>query len=96
MPFLECDPVLVKQVFHNLLSNAMKFTRPRERAVIEVGALAQDGRPVVFVRDNGVGFSMNYADKLFWVFQRLHRAQDFEGSGVGLAWWESPAIQTLA
>jgi len=85
LPFVECDPALMKQVFVNLLSNAVKFTRPRKPAVIEVGATQQDGRPVVFVRDNGVGFSMKYANKLFGVFQRLHRAEDFEGTGVGLA-----------
>ncbi len=85
LPFVECDPALMKQVFANLLSNAVKFTRPRPQAVIEVGAKTQDGQPVVFVRDNGVGFSMKYADKLFGVFQRLHRQEDFEGTGVGLA-----------
>jgi len=85
LPFVECDPALMKQAFANLISNAVKFTRPRKPAVIEVGATYQDGRPVVFVRDNGVGFSMKYADKLFGVFQRLHRAEDFEGTGVGLA-----------
>lgn len=85
LPFVECDPSLMKQVFANLLSNAVKFTRPRETAVIEVGTERQDSTQVVFVRDNGVGFSMKYADKLFGVFQRLHRPEDFEGTGVGLA-----------
>jgi PAS domain S-box-containing protein len=85
LPFVECDPALLKQVFANLLSNAVKFTRPRQRAVVEVGATMQDGSPVTFVRDNGVGFSMKYADKLFGIFQRLHRQEDFEGTGVGLA-----------
>ncbi len=75
----------MKQVFANLLSNAVKYTRPRERAVIEVGTTAQNGRPEIFVRDNGVGFNMKHADKLFGVFQRLHRPEDFEGPGVGLA-----------
>jgi light-regulated signal transduction histidine kinase (bacteriophytochrome) len=85
LPFVECDPALMKQVFLNLLSNAVKFTRPRPQAVIEVGQKDENGSSVVFVRDNGVGFNMKYADKLFGVFQRLHRAEDFEGTGVGLA-----------
>ena len=85
LPFVECDLALIKQVFANLLSNAVKFTRPRKPAVIEVGATSDGGSPVVFVRDNGVGFSMKYANKLFGVFQRLHRTEDFEGTGVGLA-----------
>jgi PAS domain S-box-containing protein len=85
LPFVECDPALMKQVFVNLLSNAVKFTRPRRPAVIEVGAVQQNGQPVIQVRDNGVGFSMKYAEKLFGVFQRLHRTEDFEGTGVGLA-----------
>lgn len=85
LPFVECDPGLMKQVFVNLLSNAVKFTRPRNPALIELGATSDGGRPVIFVRDNGVGFSMKYANKLFGVFQRLHRKEDFEGTGVGLA-----------
>ncbi len=85
LPFVECDPGLMKQVFANLLANAVKFTRPRHPAIIEIGTDTHEGRPVIFVRDNGVGFSMRYANKLFGVFQRLHRAEDFEGTGVGLA-----------
>jgi PAS domain S-box-containing protein len=85
LPFVECDPTLLKQVFVNLLSNAVKYTRPRDPAVIEVGSVPDNGHPAIFVRDNGVGFSMKYADKLFGVFQRLHRAEDFEGTGIGLA-----------
>ena len=85
LPFVECDPGLLKQVFANLLSNAVKFTRPRAQGVIEVGAERRDGRSTLFVRDNGVGFSMKYAEKLFGVFQRLHRQEDFEGTGIGLA-----------
>jgi signal transduction histidine kinase len=85
LPFVECDPALMKQVFVNLLSNALKYSRPRQRAVIEVGISQQNGERAVFVRDNGVGFNMKYADKLFGVFQRLHRPEDFEGTGVGLA-----------
>jgi signal transduction histidine kinase/CHASE3 domain sensor protein len=85
LPFVECDPTLIRQVFQNLISNALKYSRPRAHAVIEIGQMEKAGQPVIFVRDNGVGFSMKYADKLFGVFQRLHRAEDFEGTGVGLA-----------
>jgi light-regulated signal transduction histidine kinase (bacteriophytochrome) len=85
LPLLECDSALVKQVFLNLLANGLKFTRPRTQAVIEVGQTANSRTPILFVRDNGVGFNMQYAGKLFGVFQRLHRAEDFEGTGVGLA-----------
>jgi light-regulated signal transduction histidine kinase (bacteriophytochrome) len=85
LPYVECDTALMQQVFQNLLSNALKFTRPRSHAVIEIGQQQQDGKAVIYVRDNGVGFSMKYSDKLFGVFQRLHRAEDFEGTGVGLA-----------
>jgi PAS domain S-box-containing protein len=80
-----CDPGLMRQVFFNLLSNALKFTSGRETAVIEIGEISSDGQRVIFVRDNGVGFDMKYADKLFQVFQRLHREEEFEGTGVGLA-----------
>ncbi|MDQ3207169.1 MAG: ATP-binding protein [Gemmatimonadota bacterium] len=85
LPTVECDPGLMKIVLTNLLSNAIKYTRPREVATIEVGCTVSDGWDTIFVRDNGVGFNMKYADKLFGVFQRLHRADQFEGSGVGLA-----------
>ena len=85
LPTVECDPGLMKIVLTNLLSNAIKYTRPREVAIIEVGCTVSDGQCTVFVRDNGVGFNMKYADKLFGVFQRLHRADQFEGTGVGLA-----------
>ncbi|MFZ1158359.1 MAG: ATP-binding protein, partial [Candidatus Sulfotelmatobacter sp.] len=85
LPVMECDPTLVRQVFQNLLHNALKYSRPRSPAVIEIGQTEKNGQPVIFVRDNGVGFSMKYADKLFGVFQRLHRAEEFEGTGVGLA-----------
>ena len=86
LPVVECDPVLVKQVFQNLLANALKFTRPRAHAIIEVGhsKKEEDGQTVFMVRDNGIGFNMKYVDKLFGVFQRLHRAEDFEGTGIGL------------
>jgi len=85
LPPAECDPILVKQVFQNLIANALKFTRTRERAVIEIGGRGEDGQTEIFVRDNGVGFDMKYKDKLFGVFQRLHKAEDFEGTGIGLA-----------
>jgi len=81
----QCDPGLMKQVFVNLLSNALKYTRPRDPAVVEVGQTTGKDEPVVFIRDNGVGFDMQHAGKLFGVFQRLHKARDFEGTGVGLA-----------
>jgi signal transduction histidine kinase len=86
LPEVECDAVLVKQVFQNLLANALKFTRPRTHAVIEVSyeEKNEDGGPVFMVRDNGVGFSMKYVDNLFGVFQRLHTAEEFEGTGIGL------------
>ncbi|HYL74056.1 MAG TPA: PAS domain S-box protein [Bryobacteraceae bacterium] len=85
LPVADCDPTLARQVFANLLANAVKFTRPRLRAVIEIGHEMSGGQSVLFVRDNGVGFNMKYADKLFGVFQRLHRREDFEGTGIGLA-----------
>jgi signal transduction histidine kinase len=85
LPEVECDAVLVKQVFQNLLANALKFTRPRAHAVIEVSyEKNEDGGPVFMVRDNGVGFSMKYIDNLFGVFQRLHSTEEFEGTGIGL------------
>lgn len=80
-----CDPGLMRQVFFNLLSNALKFTGHREKAVIEIGEIRNQGDPLIFVRDNGVGFDMKYADKLFQAFQRLHPEEEFEGTGVGLA-----------
>jgi PAS domain S-box-containing protein len=85
LPTAVCDPGLMRIVFTNLASNALKYTRPRARATVEIGCTLHDGRPTIFVRDNGVGFNMKYADKLFGVFQRLHRSEEFEGTGVGLA-----------
>src|ERR1700722_17755265 len=87
LPPVECDPVLVKQVFQNLLANALKFTRARTPAIIHISHQENTdaGQPVLVVRDNGIGFDMKYVDKLFGVFQRLHRPEDFEGTGIGLA-----------
>ena len=100
LPPCEADPSLLKQVWLNLLSNALKYTRKREAARIEIGCEARprpaaggpgEGHPrtgaeaVYFVVDNGAGFDMRYADKLFGVFQRLHRAAEYDGTGVGLA-----------
>ncbi len=84
-PPVECDPVLVKQVFQNLIANALKFTRTRQQAIIEISHRQENGERVIAIRDNGVGFNMKYQDKLFGVFQRLHRVEDFEGTGIGLA-----------
>ena len=99
LPVVDCDPVLVKQIFQNLLANALKFTGPRGAsagkagvgkpssaapAVIEVSSTEEDGQLVFMVRDNGIGFNMKYVDKLFGVFQRLHSAEEFEGTGIGL------------
>lgn len=85
LPAARCDPALVKILFTNLLTNALKFTRRLPTAVIEVGSDTQDGKTVFRVCDNGVGFNMEYADKLFGIFQRLHSTEEFEGTGIGLA-----------
>jgi signal transduction histidine kinase len=86
LPTVPGDPSMLQLVFTNLMSNALKYSRTRENAVIEVGT--RDGSSsefVVYVKDNGVGFDMTYANRLFGVFQRLHRSEDFEGTGIGLA-----------
>lgn len=85
LPEVEADPVLLRQVFANLFSNAVKFTRKQPSPRIEVGSRFQSGKTVVFVKDNGTGFDPRYADKLFGVFQRLHRQDEYEGTGIGLA-----------
>jgi len=85
LPDVNCDSTLMRQVLRNLISNAVKFTSTREKAIIEIGHRMENSEPMFYVRDNGVGFNMKYADKLFGVFQRLHLQEDFEGTGVGLA-----------
>jgi signal transduction histidine kinase len=86
LPTVNGDASMLRIVLTNLIYNALKFTRPREQARIEIGSLpGEDAEAVIYVRDNGVGFDMTYADKLFSVFQRLHRADEFEGTGIGLA-----------
>jgi len=86
LPVVQADPGLIGQVLSNLLINAIKYSRERNPAKIEIKCEAETpGETVVFVRDNGVGFDMKYADRLFGVFQRLHREEDFEGTGIGLA-----------
>ncbi len=86
LPAVEADPTLLRIVLANVFSNALKFTRPRREARIEVGAHRDEtGEVIVFVRDNGVGFDEQYADKVFGVFQRLHSQDEFPGSGIGLA-----------
>jgi light-regulated signal transduction histidine kinase (bacteriophytochrome) len=79
------DRNMVRQVFYNLISNAFKFTRPKQNASIEIGFQEGGNQHTYYIRDNGVGFDMQYSPKLFGVFQRLHSVDDFEGAGVGLA-----------
>jgi light-regulated signal transduction histidine kinase (bacteriophytochrome) len=85
LPNIFGDYNLLRQVWLNLLGNAVKYTRPRDPAKIKVSAVTQDNEVIFQVHDNGVGFDMGYADKLFGVFQRLHVENQFEGSGIGLA-----------
>jgi signal transduction histidine kinase len=85
LPPCDADPVLLRQVYANLVGNAVKFTRDRESARIEIGSSEHEGVRTWFVGDNGVGFEMAFADKLFETFQRLHRSDEYEGTGIGLA-----------
>jgi light-regulated signal transduction histidine kinase (bacteriophytochrome) len=84
-PQIHGDPAMFRQVFINLLGNALKYSRNQPTTQIEIGCTEKENEVVFFVKDNGVGFDMLYADKLFCVFQRLHSSDEFEGTGIGLA-----------
>jgi light-regulated signal transduction histidine kinase (bacteriophytochrome) len=79
------DPILIRQMWTNLISNAIKYTLPKEQCVIEISGTQKDGLCTYYIQDSGVGFNPKYSDKLFGLFQRLHKADEFEGTGVGLA-----------
>jgi signal transduction histidine kinase len=85
LPLVECDEGLIRQAFVNLIGNAVKYTGHRALAIIEIGQTPIDGEVAIFIQDNGAGFDMQHADNLFTPFQRLHRQEEFEGTGVGLA-----------
>lgn len=85
LPEVKGDPELLKRVLVNLLSNAVKYSGKKERPVVEVGGYTKQAKNVLYIKDNGVGFDMSYYNKLFGVFQRLHRPDEFEGTGIGLA-----------
>jgi light-regulated signal transduction histidine kinase (bacteriophytochrome) len=76
---------MLRQVITNLLSNALKYTRNKNNAIIEIGSKKSKDQDIIFIKDNGVGFSEKYIDKLFGVFQRLHSEKEFDGTGIGLA-----------
>ena len=84
-PKVWVDQKLIETALTNLIANAVKFTRPREKALIEFGVETRDDNPVFYIKDNGVGFDQKYAEKLFSPFQRLERESDFEGTGIGLS-----------
>jgi len=84
LPNVMGDRILLKQVIYNILSNAAKFTKDRENAQIIVGSALTENEYIFYIKDNGVGFDMNYSSKLFGIFQRLHTSDEFEGSGIGL------------
>ena len=85
LPDIKGDENLFTQVWINLISNALKYSRNKEKAVIDIGGKIENDKIIFYVKDNGAGFDMKYADKLFGVFQRLHKTKDFEGIGIGLA-----------
>jgi PAS domain S-box-containing protein len=85
LPECYADPSLLRQVYANLIGNALKFTRQKHQARIEISSQEKNGETIYFISDNGAGFDMQYADKLFGVFQRLHTSDEFEGTGIGLA-----------
>jgi light-regulated signal transduction histidine kinase (bacteriophytochrome) len=85
LPEVKGDETLISQVWVNLISNAIKYSRNKEKSVINIGSKIEHNKTIFHVQDNGAGFDMKYADKLFGVFQRLHKARDFEGIGIGLA-----------
>jgi light-regulated signal transduction histidine kinase (bacteriophytochrome) len=85
LPPARCDRAMIREVLMNLLSNAIKFTRDKETGIIEMSGWIEKNQNIYYVKDNGAGFDMQNADKLFGVFQRLHNTEEFEGTGVGLA-----------
>jgi PAS domain S-box-containing protein len=85
LPPCQADPGLLKQVYANLIGNALKFSRNREHPLVEIGSYTEEGHLIYFVRDNGIGFDMRYSDKIFGVFQRLENTEKYEGTGIGLA-----------
>ncbi|HPH35402.1 MAG TPA: ATP-binding protein, partial [Methanoregulaceae archaeon] len=85
LPPCQADPGLLKQVYANLIGNAIKYSQKKEAPLVEIGSLTRDGQLMYFVRDNGIGFDMKYSEKIFGVFERLQTADEYEGTGIGLA-----------